>query len=690
MKPNVTSLHVARLAQVSQSAVSRTYTPGASVSDITRDRVLDAAQKLGYRPNAIARSLITKRSRIIGVVMSRLDNQFYPLVLEKLPKRLREDGLHVLLFISDSGESDDVLAEILQYQVDGIVMVSTELSSALARDCANAGSPVVLFNRTTRQDAHEQHPASAVTSDNEAGARMMARHLVAGGHQRIAYIAGTEESSTNVDRERGFREELALLGKRIHARAVGHYSFESAKLAARELFSNPADRPDAVFVGSDHMALAVMDVLRIELGLRIPEDVSVAGFDNVPQAAWGAYQLTTVEQPVDLMIEATATMLREQLEGGIKPHAVTVPCALVLRASTRKEYPQGAFMKPGPAPFPVAASSTAVHGSSTMKGFDAEFNDLDQYIRVITDRIWEGRRLGDIHTYYSDPCVVETAMSVSTSVQEVIKGTEATLAMFPDRRLLAEDVIVSGDATGGYLSSHRIISPMTHAGDGSFGPATGRKIHARTIADCVCRNNRIVHEWLVRDHAAIALQIGSTPQALAQRWLNERGGWHKPVARPAPDGYVSCISSDPLAASYALAVQSFAHSRGHATTTYDDAVQHIGPGEHTRYGQAEIAVFWQGLWGALHPVDFAVEHLAMQRGNGRADRVALRFRAHTLHQPTSQCTLPGATQRFGLATGRPVEVLGIIHAEFYQGRVIREWVLIDEVALWMQILSPQI
>lgn len=337
MRPNVTSLHVARLAQVSQSAVSRTYTPGASVSSATRERVLDAAQKLGYRPNAIARSLITKRSRIIGVVMSRLDNQFYPLVLEKLSKRLREDGLHVLLFISDGGESDDVLAEILQYQVDGIVMASTELSSALARDCANAGSPVVLFNRITRQAAHELHPASAVTSDNEAGARMMARHLVAGGHKRIAYIAGTEQSSTNVDRERGFREELAFLGKRIHARAVGHYSFEAAKLAARELFANPADRPDAVFVGSDHMALAVMDVLRMELGLRIPEDVSVAGFDNVPQAAWGAYQLTTVEQPVDLMIEATATMLREQLEDGLKPHAVTVPCTLVLRASSRKE-----------------------------------------------------------------------------------------------------------------------------------------------------------------------------------------------------------------------------------------------------------------------------------------------------------------------------------------------------------------
>ena len=129
-----------------------------------------------------------------------------------------------------------------------------------------------------------------------------------------------------------------------------------------------------------------------------------------------------------------------------------------------------------------------------MRGFAAEFRDLDHYIRVITDRIWEGRRIDDIRTYYSDPCIVETPMSVSTTVEDVISGTRATLAMFPDRRLLAEDVIQSGDDAHGFLSSHRIISPMTHLGDGSFGHATGARIHARTIADCVCKDNRIIHE----------------------------------------------------------------------------------------------------------------------------------------------------------------------------------------------------
>ncbi len=339
MKSNVTSLDVARLAQVSQSAVSRCYTMGASISDDTRSRVMAAAKKLGYRPNAIARSLITKRSRIIGVVMSQLDNQFYPLILEKLSQRLQSQGYHVLLFISDTREADLVLTEILQYQVDGIVMASTVLSSALARDCADAGIPVVLFNRMTRQSDSEQHPASAVISDNEAGARTVAQHLVATGHQSIAYIAGLEDSSTNVDRERGFREELAKLGSRIHARAVGNYSFEGAQQAARQLFSQTSERPDAVFVGSDHMAIAVMDVLRGELHLRVPEDVSVVGFDNVPQSAWGAYQLTTVEQPAQAMIDATAELLQEQITGQLSPRNITVPCSLVIRQSTRASTP---------------------------------------------------------------------------------------------------------------------------------------------------------------------------------------------------------------------------------------------------------------------------------------------------------------------------------------------------------------
>ena len=320
--------------------------------------------------------------------------------------------------------------------------------------------------------------------------------------------------------------------------------------------------------------------------------------------------------------------------------------------------------------------------TASMAGFDPEFRDLDHYIREITQRIWEGRRIDDIYRYYSDPCVVETPSSVTTRIEDVINGTKATLATFPDRRLLAEDIIQSGDADGGFLSSHRIISTMTHLGDGAFGKPTGNKIHVRTIADCVCKDNRIIHEWLVRDQAAIAHHIGIAPRDLAQRWLDERGGWHKTVAGVAPSGYVSHVSNDSLAQGYAGALQDFAGRTGRISISlaYNDAVHHIGPGGRSLFGHNEVATFWQQLFAAFEVASFTVEHLAVQRGGDRADRVAMRWRAQATH------TGAGA---FGSPSGKRVEVLGINHAEFFRGRVMREWVLVDDTALWMQVLSRQ-
>ncbi len=333
-KHSVTSNDVARLAEVSQSAVSRTFTPGASVAPETRARVLDAARKLGYRPNAIARTLSTRRSRMIAVVVSNLQNQFYPVVMEVLSQRLQKDGYHVLLFITETEDADELLVELLRYQVDGIVMASTMLSSGLAQQIAEARIPVVMFNRSSRAGS-----ISSVSSDNHGGAKAVAHFLADGGHKRVAYVAGSEDSSTNQDRERGLRDGLAERGLRIVARAVGDYAFERAQAATRELFAHfasPAERPDAVFVASDHMAFAVMDVLRLELGLRVPDDVSVVGFDNVPQAAWGAYGLTTVAQDAVPMIEATVRMLLQQLEDdAVTRDNVVVPAALVLRTSAR-------------------------------------------------------------------------------------------------------------------------------------------------------------------------------------------------------------------------------------------------------------------------------------------------------------------------------------------------------------------
>lgn len=331
----VTAHDVARLAEVSQSAVSRTFTPGASVAPETRERIEKAARKLGYRPNAIARSLITRRSRIIGLVMSYLENQFYPVVIERLCQALQQDGYHVLLFISQTEDADDVLTDILQYQVDGIVMASTTLSSALANDCINAGIPVVLFNRVAKMGAMGAYSTSSVTSQNREGGRLVGEMLIRTGHRRIAWLAGAENASTSRDREAGLHDALSEAGLPLHARAVGGYDFGQARRAVLELFEPPENRPDALFAANDHMAIAALETLRAELGLQVPHDVSVVGFDNVPQAAWPSFNLTTVQQDVEQMVDATRTLLMDQIGGQVMARSVDVPCVLVERGTVR-------------------------------------------------------------------------------------------------------------------------------------------------------------------------------------------------------------------------------------------------------------------------------------------------------------------------------------------------------------------
>ncbi|OZI21411.1 LacI family transcriptional regulator [Bordetella genomosp. 9] len=335
MKAKVNAHDVARLAQVSQSAVSRAFTEGASVAPDTRERIHAAARKLGYRPNAIARSLITRRSRIIGLVMSYLENQFYPLVIERLCQALKQDGYHVLLFISETEDADNVLSEILQYQVDGIVMASTSLSSELANDCNTAGIPVVLFNRVAKMDPLGEYSTSSVTSQNHEGGRLVGELLARTGHRRIACLAGSPNASTSRDREAGLCEGLAAAGLQLYARAVGNYDFAQARQAVLDLFSDPARRPDALFAANDHMAIAALETLRSELGLQVPRDVSVVGFDNVTQAGWPSFNLTTVQQNVDEMVEATRTILFDQIGGHVWARRVAVPCVLVERGTVR-------------------------------------------------------------------------------------------------------------------------------------------------------------------------------------------------------------------------------------------------------------------------------------------------------------------------------------------------------------------
>ena len=329
----VTAAQVAKAAGVSQSAVSRVFTPGASASIKTVEKVRSAANTLGYRPNVAARTLITGKSRIIGLVVAYLNNQFYPDVLEKLSKGLQAQGYHVLMFMAEQTAEniDHVLEEILDYQADGIVLASVAMSSELASRCRAEGVPVVLFNRT-----QDNKLLSSITSDNVAGGRKVAEHLVQLGYQRIAYIAGWSGASTQRDREAGFCEGLAAAGQKLFAREEGDFHFEQAKLAARQMFSVD-QKPDAVFVCNDHMAFAVMDVLRDELGLRIPEDVAVVGYDDVPAAAWGSYKLTSVRQPANRMVEQTITVLLSQIENNdAPPRRLELDGALVVRGSSVK------------------------------------------------------------------------------------------------------------------------------------------------------------------------------------------------------------------------------------------------------------------------------------------------------------------------------------------------------------------
>lgn len=306
----ITSMEVAKLAGVSQSAVSRVFTPGASSSKKTNELVRKAAAELGYRPNVLARSLITGKSRMIGLVVAYLDNYFYPEALELLSSALQKKGYHVLIFMSGNKEGDiaDAVDEILDYQVDGIIAASVSMSSDLAKRCTSAGVPVVLFNRTQDDDR-----LSAVTSDNFQGGQKVARFLLAGGHKRIGYIAGWEGASTQRDREKGFTEELARNGQELYSREVGNYNSDEARQAARTMFSKQ-NFPDAVFVANDAMAIAVIDVIRFELGLQVPEQVSVVGYDDVPISSWPAYDLTTVRQPANRMVAETVSILIESIE----------------------------------------------------------------------------------------------------------------------------------------------------------------------------------------------------------------------------------------------------------------------------------------------------------------------------------------------------------------------------------------
>ena len=302
-----TSYDVARLAGVSQSAVSRCFRPGNSISDEKRKAILKAATKLGYEPNAFASSLITQRSNLVAVLISNLTNLYYPQVLAELTQRLDAEGIRVLLFaLQNESDVGKILPQLWRYRVDGAIAAAHLTSKHLAQ-FARHRVPVVLYNRSADGD-----PVPGVFCDSIGGERLLVDRLVEAGHKVFAVISGPPDSYVSDQRVEGALTRLAHHGLRATV-LRGRFDHESGAEGLRQALAL-SPRPDALICANDLMAIGAVDAARDEFGLAIPDDLSIVGFDGVGPAAWPSYRLTTIRQPVRRMTQATVTMLLERME----------------------------------------------------------------------------------------------------------------------------------------------------------------------------------------------------------------------------------------------------------------------------------------------------------------------------------------------------------------------------------------
>lgn len=318
-----------------------------------------------------------------------------------------------------------------------------------------------------------------------------------------------------------------------------------------------------------------------------------------------------------------------------------------------------------------------------MKGFDPKFKDFPDYIIGITKEIWEDRGISTLHHYYGEDIVVRSPASVVTGNQNVIGATMATLAEFPDRTLLGEDVIWSGTPEEGMLSSHRLLSTATHLGDGVYGKATGKKLTYRILADCHAKNNAIDDEWLIRDQGAIVRQMGWDPQEYAANLIASEGGPENCVRplTPANDlegPYKGHGNDNEWGQKYADILTRIMNADfGVVEREYDRAVQTEYPGGVTGHSFASVDGFWMGLRAAFPNATFKIEHQIGRDDPMMPPRAAIRWSLHGKHDGW------GA---FGKPTGADAYVLGISHAEFGPWGLRREFTIFDETSVWKQLL----
>ncbi len=330
-----TAADVAARAGVSRSAVSRTFTPGASVSKATRERVQKAADELGYQVNRLARSVIQKQSTLVGVVVPGMNNEFVVQLLGPIVRHLARYSLAPLLMdVRDPVQMESSLRYLLQYRVAGVIFTSGSPPIELAREYLRLQVPVAMINRGASLEN-----VDVVSSDNHLGGSLAARCLIATGARRLAYVNLPSGTYSGVSRAAGFSEAAALSGQAAISVELlqGKLSgYEGGAAIAEQLLDRPPEqRPEGVFCANDTLAFGFMDVARHTFGLRIPEDVVVVGFDDVPLAAAASFRLTTVRQDIEgLAREAVDRLAERMADPSVPARSQTLPVELVVRQTT--------------------------------------------------------------------------------------------------------------------------------------------------------------------------------------------------------------------------------------------------------------------------------------------------------------------------------------------------------------------
>jgi LacI family transcriptional regulator len=333
----LTSHEVAALAGVSQATVSRVLRNDRRVSAATRERVLRVLAETKYEPNAAARAIKGGRTGSIGVVVARLSYQLYPAMLEAIGDQLARLDRRMIVWDAEHGGDQPAVRALRQGIVDGVILTAATAESRFLKEVHSPEAPVVLINRTV-----DSCPADQVSSDNTDGGKRVAEYLVRCGRRRIALIGGIPRASTIRERESGFRGALARAGVELlphYYRRSETFSHASGREAAIRLLELGTP-PDSIFCVNDVLAVGAIDGAR-HLGLRVPGDVWVVGYDDIELASWDSYDLTTVRQPMDEMVACGIERLLERIrEPGRPAERRCFPNDLVIRSSTdRRPFP---------------------------------------------------------------------------------------------------------------------------------------------------------------------------------------------------------------------------------------------------------------------------------------------------------------------------------------------------------------